>query len=69
MTNKTNLALVIDNFFQRPDVVQICPNVKKKTKNLSNSQESNQIHYRLGHELKLNWSALIPHLHVTDRMM
>ena len=38
LQNKANLALVIENFFQRSDVVRICP-----------SQESNQIHYRLGH--------------------
>ena len=39
LQNKTNLALVFENFFQRPDVVRICPDVKKKTKNPSNSQE------------------------------
>ena len=49
LQNKRNLALVIKNFFQRPDVVQICPDVKKKTKNPSNSQESNQINYQSGH--------------------
>ena len=43
--NKTNLALVIQNFFQRTGVVGICPNVKKKTKNPSNYEELNQIHY------------------------
>ena len=32
LQNKTNLALVIKNFFQRPDVVRICPDVKKKNK-------------------------------------
>ena len=30
LQNKTNLALLIENFFQRTDV--ICPDVKKKTK-------------------------------------
>ena len=45
LENKTNLAVVIEKFFLRPDVVQICADMKKKTKNPSNSQESNQIHY------------------------
>ena len=45
LENKTNLAVVIEKFFLRPDVVQICVDMKKKTKNPSNSQESNQIHY------------------------
>ena len=49
LQNKTNLALVIKNFFQRPDIVQICTDVKEKTKNPSNSQESNQIHFQLEH--------------------
>ena len=43
LQNKTNLALLIENFFQRTDV--ICPDVKKKTKNTSNSQKLNKIHY------------------------
>ena len=38
LQNKTNLALLIENFFQRTDVVRICPDVKKKTKNTSNSK-------------------------------
>ena len=45
LQNKTNLALLIDNFFQRTDVVRICPDVKKKTKNTSNSQKLDKIHY------------------------
>ena len=45
LQNKTNLALVIENLFQRTCVVRICPDMKKKTKNQSNSQELNQIHY------------------------
>ena len=54
LQNKTNLALFIENFFQRPDVIRIFPDVKKKRKNPSNSQESNQIHYRLGHSKTLH---------------
>ena len=45
LQNKTNLALVIENLFQRTCLAQICPDMKKEAKNPSNSQELNQIHY------------------------